>query len=215
MKSDSSGKFVLPIEFVLSMTLIGMLLLSAVLYYRSVKFQRFMEPLLAISRSKIKFTQNINRLLLERFGDNKIKGIMFTTDSIVVDESIFHVVDYQGEVYGPLALKKLGHILLSILRDEEMMLDIDYILVNRNFPYSDDKELNRQMSVQMQQKSESALKSLYKAVPELEEEFGVFFTATAVPERVFQSKFTSVEIRFISSEQAHVGIIQELGKYLY
>jgi hypothetical protein len=44
---------------ILSLTLIGILLLSAVIYYRANNVQRFLEPALALSEPRLKFSQNI------------------------------------------------------------------------------------------------------------------------------------------------------------
>jgi len=68
MKKVSINKFILPPGPILILTLIGLLLLSALLYYRAVKIQRFLEPVLAITQPRIAFSKNIYNLLLREFG---------------------------------------------------------------------------------------------------------------------------------------------------
>jgi len=67
-------KFILPPGPILSLALIGLLILSAILYYQAVKIQRFLEPALAVSQPKMKFTQNMNNLLTKEFAKKGDRG---------------------------------------------------------------------------------------------------------------------------------------------
>ena len=88
MKEVRIKKFILPPGPILILTLIGLLLLSALLYYRAVRIQRFLEPALAITQPRITFSKNINNLILREFGKEESKGIKFRTGSILVEQSL-------------------------------------------------------------------------------------------------------------------------------
>src|SRR5512143_2212095 len=63
MKGGSLWKYAPPPGPVISLLLIGLVLLSSLLYYRSVKIQRFLEPALALSQPRNEFAKHIRQII--------------------------------------------------------------------------------------------------------------------------------------------------------
>jgi hypothetical protein len=173
-----------------------------------------MEPILAISRPKIYFSQNIKKLIKNEFGAEQTRGIMFKNDSILVDESLLNFIAHHGQEPADYILKKLGNIFLTIMSSPEIIPYVDLIIVNKKVPHSPDTNLNRKMRVHKQQRAELILSAMYKTTPELEKKFGIYFTATAVTEFNPENRTDLLEFRFIPTEKVHIDVIQEFGKYL-
>lgn len=214
MNKGSFRKFILPPGPILSLALIGLLLLSAMLYYRAVKIQRFMEPALAISQPKIRFTQSINKLLSQEFGTKEIKGVKFQAGSILVDQSQFFEGSHYAKGFDPVALNKLSRVFLSALSNEDIRKDISLIMVNLRYPLGQDPELNRAMSLQSQQKAWLLLNYLYAAEPQLENKYGTYFVAAAMPVNRVVKENNWIEFRIVSTEHLHIEVLQKLEKYM-
>jgi hypothetical protein len=215
MNKDSIRKFILPPGPMLSLALIGLMLLSAILYYRAVKIQRFMEPALAISQPKIKFTQSINKLLSQEFGTKEIKGVKFRAGSILVDQSQFFESSRYAKGFDSATLNKLSRVFLSALSNEDTREDISLIMVNIRYPLGQDPELNSVMSLQSQQKAWLLLNSLYAAEPQLENKYGNYFVAAAMPVNRRVKDNNWIEFRIVSTEHLHIEVLQKLEKYMH
>ncbi|MGO9415576.1 MAG: hypothetical protein ACLP51_10625 [Syntrophobacteraceae bacterium] len=214
MNKDYIRKFILPPGLMLSLALIGLMLLSAILYYRAGKIQRFMEPALAISQPKIKFTQSINKLLSQEFGTKDIKGVKFRAGSILVDQSLFFEGSRHSERFDPAVLNKLSRVFLSALSNEDTREEISLIMVSFRYPLGQDPDLNRVSSLQSQQKAWLLLNSLYAAEPQLENKYGVYFVAAALPVNRSVRENNWIEFRIVSTEHLHIEVLQKLEKYM-
>ena len=215
MKPGRTRKFILALGPLFSLTLIGLLLLSAILYYRAVKIQRFLEPALAISEPRMKFAQNIRGLLAKEFGPQKMKGITFRGGTIIVDQSLFldrtHAKERPME---PEALKKLSRIFLSALANPEMRENISLILIIVRYPLSKETIRNRQMRFEGQDTAVLILNSIFSIEPKLERNYTKYFTATAMA--ASSSKGDGglvVEFRLIPTERLHIEVLQRLEGY--
>ncbi len=215
--SDRARKFIPPVGPLFSLTLIGLLLLSTIIYYRAVKIQRFLEPALAISEPRMKFNQNIRELLAAEFSPKEMKGIKFRAGTIVVDESlIFERSHAEGGNTGPAALRKLSRFFLAALNKAEIRENISLILITERFPVSKDLIVNRQMRFQAQDRAALILNSIFSAEPRLENEYTKFFTATAIPASGSLKKEDAVvEFRIIPTERLHIDVLQKLEQYAY
>lgn len=214
MNVNSLKKFILPPGPIISLTLIGLMLLSALLYYRAVKVQRFLEPVLSLSQPRIEFSKNIHQMLLTEFGEGKIQGVRFFANSFFVDEMLILSEPHHQEKFGYLVLDKLGKIFLGILEDPEMRFHVDLILVITELPYSRYLEMDKRRRVDQQSKSIFILDSLYKAEPKLAIEYGRYFAATVIPASPVQRERNWIEFRIITSERLHIKMIKRLGKHL-
>jgi len=198
---------------VLSLTLIGILLLSAVLYYRAVQIQRFLEPALAISTPRFLFAKNIKLLLSKEFGADQRTGIRLTTNSIFIEKSLLSPDAHGGS--GPAALKKLSQVFLSVLQDPNMSDYVDFILVGIRFPAGPDQGMNETRRQEAQHRAEFILHSLYRVSPELEKNYGGHFSATALPGNTQEKDTAWIEFRFIPSEMLHIEVLKSLKKYVH
>jgi len=216
MRPGSIKEFILPPGPVLGLTLIGLLLLSAVLYYRAIKVQRFLEPALAISQPRNEFARSINKLLLKEFGRADISGVRFEMGSILLEESLLFDKGNSMNIKksAHVILNKLGHVFVSALSDENTRSHIELILISARFPISSDTGLSTKMRHTAQRMAESILISIYRAEPGLEKDYGTYFVATAMPVPSSEKKTRWVEFRIIPSELVHIELFQRLHKYV-
>lgn len=208
MKADRIRKF-LPPGHLLSLTLIGLLLLSGILYYRAIKIQRFLEPALAISQPRMQFTDNLSRHIEKEFGTKEIKGIRFTKDFILVEPSLLTGMKGQDNT------GKLGRVFLSILKDHNMKDYIDSIIVSTQIPLSPDAKADKKRLFEIKHISEKTLASLYMAEPELGVNFNTYFAATSMYVAPMSAEANMVKFKIVPSEQLHIDVLMRFEKYVH
>jgi len=215
IKGANIKKFILPPGPILILTLIGLLLLSALLYYRAVRIQRFLEPALAITQPRITFSRNINNLLLKEFGKEESKGIKFKTGSILVEQSLLiaGVHNINGE--DSVVMKKLGRVFLAALSDPAIRDNISLIIVSTRLPLSPEISSNKEFRNQIQNRAELILNSMYKVEPGLERKYGRYFAATALQVDPALKDTDWIEFRIIPTEKLHIEVLQGLEKYAH
>jgi hypothetical protein len=214
MKENFIRKFILPPGPILSMTLVGLLMLSALLYYRSVKIQRFLEPALAISEPRMEFHRRIYSLLTKEFGTTA-KWINYKNGSIFIDQSMLYSSAHGFESSNQLVFKKLGRVFLSALGQVDIKRNISLILVSINFRLTRNTKLNYDLRLQIQARAALILNLLYAAEPELENKFAKFFAVTAMPSIDPEEKSGWVEFRMVPTERLHIDVIESLEQYSY
>jgi hypothetical protein len=207
MKTENIRKFFLPPGPILALTLIGLMLLSALLYYRSVRIQRFLEPALAMSEPRLKFGQNINDLISKEFGAEEIDGIKFKSNSIFVRQSLLFTSsnDLRSDT-----IKKLANIFLSALNNPDIRKHISIILVSARMPINN---MDKQQLLLLQQMAGQILEALYASEPKLEKEFNKYFGSTALTSDSKIKELNLIEFRIVPSEQLHIEVLQRLMKY--
>jgi hypothetical protein len=217
MRSGTISKIIPPLGPLFSITLIGLLLLSAILYYRAVKIQRFLEPALAISEPRMRFNQSIKDLLSREFSSEEMKGIKFSAGTITVDESLFLVPAHSTKgTAGPAVLKKLGRVFVSALDDPEMRQNISLIEIIARYPLGKDLILNSQTRFTVQDSATLLLNSLFSAEPRLDKNYPTYFAATAIPAASPQKPGSIVvEFRIIPTERLHIEVLERLEQYAY
>ncbi len=214
MKSDIPYKVRFPVDQILGITLIGLILLSALIYYKSVKAQRYLEPSLAVSEPRVAFTQKISDHISKEFGSRKNTGVVFTANSILVDDRQVFADPYNKESVKPDFVRKLGNILMAILDDVQMRPQFELILVSTRLPISPHLILNKQKQIEKQNNVELLLNSLYTSAPELKNTYALYFTSSVIPVRPDQSE-NWIEFRFLPSEHLHIDMIKSLRKYSF
>ena len=197
---------------VLGLTLIGILVLSALLYYRAVKIQRFLEPALAVTEPLIKFNQDINRLLIKEFGTNA-RGIIFRRGSIFIERSLLFATPHQEKGSKPIMLDKLSKVFLSALSSPDISSNISLILISINIPLTSDSILNNELRFESQKMTAYILNSLYAAEPVLERKYGKYFAVTAISAGAPVKDPNLIEFRMIPSEKLHINVLQKLEQY--
>lgn len=199
----------------LSLALIGLMLLGGHLYYKAVRFQRFLEPALALTQPGSRFDQQVMDLIRQEFTPEDANNIRFVRGSIHVRESI--LLDMAPHAGGPIVYQRLGRIFKDMLDEPEMRANIKIILVSTVARVSDDpvlNKLNRSIRHDTQDKAELILDILYMVEPELEMKYGTYFEATAMPVYSAEMDTEWVVFRIIPSEYLHIGVLQKLEKYM-
>jgi hypothetical protein len=214
IKADSLKRFFQMPGPLLSLTLIGILLLSAVLYYRAVKIQRFLEPALAISTPRFLFAKNVNLILAKEFGSVQTPGIRLTTNAIFVGRSLI-LSGGNRQASEPPALKKLGRVFLSVLSDRNIRDHIDFILIRVRYPAGQGEASDEAKRRDAQQKADLILQSLFRGTPGLAKEYGPLFSATSIPGNSGEDDAAWIEFRFMPSELLHIEALQSLKKYVH
>ncbi len=200
---------------ILTLTLIGILLLSALVYYRAINIQRFLEPALAISEPRLRFNQNIKKILSQEFGIKELKAIRFKSGSILVEQSLLFEPMHAERGKEPPALRKLGRVFLSALKNPEIRSNISFILVGVRYPVNPDTALDKELRFQVQERAALILNSLFFTEPELGRDYRLYFVAAALPVEGAQRELSVLEFRLVPAERLHIEILQRLEKYAY
>ncbi len=215
MNGKSLWKYVPPAGPVLSLVLIGLLLLSALLYYRAIKIQRFLEPALAISQPRNEFAESINLIFQKEFGAESIAGIRVRTSSIVIKKSLLFSVNGALKAPAQIVLKKLARIFLSLLNDDHTRPNISLVLINARFPSEWTRSSNAAERMKVQRIVGIVQDSLFNAEPELGRRYGAYFVTAAQPTFPNDGNLDLIEIRIVPSELLHIEVLQKLMKYAY
>lgn len=208
---ESLKKLNLQPEALVSLSLVGLLLLCALLYYRAVNVQRFLEPALALSQPRIEFAERLAQIHEETFGAKSVQGIALRTNAILVDKAL--IFDDGGKVRHPAppVFAKLGRMLHAAFTDERTKPQIGLVLIHVRFP-AHGREAPRDWRNE-QQKAGAVLDSLYRAEPALRRDFGAYVVAAAAPASPLAGKIDKIEIRFVPTEFVHMEVLQRLEKY--
>lgn len=199
---------------ILSLTLIGILILSAVLYYRAVKIQRFLEPALAITTPRSEFSSGIKRMLFREFGSGGMKGVRFGAGSIFVEKTLL-TRGIHGKNSDSTSLGKLGRVFLYLLKDPDMKRRVDFILVSLKLPVHGTGEYPAgQEKRQMEERAGLLLNSLFRVSPELAKNYRPFFAVTVVSGDFSKNETEWVEFRFIPTDRLHIDVLESLKKYV-
>ena len=213
MKRAVLWKYVPPAGPVLSLLLIGLVVLSAFLYYRAIKIQRFLEPALALSQPRNEFTRNISLNFQQEFGAEQVGGIRVRTSSIIIDRSLLFSADGVLKPSSKIIIKKLSRLFLSLLADNRTRSNISIVLVSFRYAADGPKHATIAARMQAQQMVGLLQDSLYEAVPELETRYKPYFAAMVHPEHLQGGVRGVIELRIIPSELLHIEVLQKLMKY--
>jgi hypothetical protein len=200
---------------VLSLLLIGIVLLSALLYYRAVKIQRFLEPALALSQPRNAFAKNINMIVQKEFGPQPPLGIKVKSSSILMDSSLLFSREGKVKATADEDIRKLSRVLLALMRDEHTRSEISLVMIIGRYPsfgVTSQTALERIKALQFSGLIEDAL---FQAGPELGSLYAPYFTVSAIPTAPDSFHGATIEFRIIPSEFLHVEVLDKLEKYSY
>ncbi len=213
MKFDRLKNFILPPGPVLALTLIGLMFLSALIYYKAVRAQRYLEPSLSIAQPRIDFMQKISSLLENEFGTENIPGVILAKNSIFVEGSLIFSDHVRQNAADTMALKKLSKVFLSMLQDQDMRSQFDLVLISTRIKVSPTMDVTAKKRTERQRIAESIMNSLYAAEPGLLKYYGTF-SATSIPVKANQND-NWIEFRIIPSEHLHIELMKSLNKYFF
>lgn len=197
-------KLPLQVGPIILISLIGILLLSSLLYYRSIKVQRFLEPALALSEPRLKFSQKINNIVLKEFGSEEIKKVKVKSSSLIVDGSLLFSDD--GTIKTQ-TVKKFSSIFLKALSDQDIRKYISLILIGIKSPV-DNKEASDSYN-----NAKKIMDLLFKYEPALKKDYSNYFSPSIIGLKEKKENILSVEFKIVPSEQLHIDVLQKLIKY--
>jgi len=206
---------IMPPGPVLSVALIGLMLLSGYLYYKAVRFQRFLEPTLALTQPVSQFDQRVIGMIKGEFGPEDADNIRYSMGSMRVRESVLVAGAHQPG--GSAMFGKLARVFKKMLDDPELKSSIKVILVSKTAKLGADPVLsqyNRTVRHEAQDQAEGILNTLYSIEPELETKYGSYFEATAIPAYRPDAEAGWVAFRIVPSERLHIEVLQKLEKYI-
>jgi hypothetical protein len=215
MSSRSFWKYVPPAGPILSLTLIGLVLLSALLYYRAVKIQRFLEPALAISQPRNEFAKNIRLRFQKEFGEESIPGLKIRTSSILMDKALLFSRDGSLKSSAQVDLQKLARIFVSLMQDDHTRADISLVLIISRFSSGGEWAMNVSERMKAQRIVGFIQDALFHEEPELARRYSTYFVAAAQPTNPHEGSSELIEFRIISSELLHIEVLEKLEKYAY
>jgi len=201
----------LPAGPVFGFLLVGLMLLSGLLYYRAVNVQRFLEPALALSLPRSELSRQLGDAIEREFKGYAVKDIRLRSSSIVLEKHLLFTPGGALRNTAPVVLKKLARVYLSAL-DENTRPNVSLILVIARYPAANG--VSGAARDRQRQQAETTLDAMFRAEPALAEQFGRFFASTAIPASLVQDPDT-IEFQIIPSELMHAGVLQKLVKYVH
>ncbi len=198
---------------VISLLLIGLVLFSALLYYRAVKIQRFLEPALALSRPRNEFTKRISELFHKEFGTRSVKGLRVRTSSIQMQRSLVFEPNGRLRPGGKNILRKLARLFLALLQNESARTEIDRILIVSRFAHREAPGANVAERMRENLMVGFIQDALFLEVPELGRRYASYFVSATGPLSSRGGVSDVVEFTIVPSEFLHIEVLEKLEKY--
>lgn len=196
---------------VLSLTLIGIMLLGALLYSRAVRIQRFLEPSVAISEPRITFNRKVSNLLIGEFGSSDVQGLVFLGNQLLVHKTLLYQ-DADANGVSPV-MRKLGRVFYTVLDDNALRPYIDTIIISTRGPMSDDPEKNRRIREFQHEEANFLLNALCLVEPEIDRKYPAYLESSVTLINMRADEGDWVVFRIIQSDKPHIDMLQKLQKY--
>jgi len=199
------------VEPIIMLTLIGLMLTGALLYYRAVNLQRFLEPALAVLEPRTRLASRLGHLASEEFGVDYASKVVVRSSRIMVHKSLFSSNEYH---IMPLVISPLTRVMHRMFEDPWMAANVELIMVKTSVPLSISPEDRKEALARMRQQSETVLNAILGTDPYLASGYSDKFAATAVFSRSNDSA-DWVIMDIIPSERLHIEVLERLGKYAH
>ena len=213
MNGKSLWKYVPPPGPTLSLLLIGLVLLSALIYYRAVKIQRFLEPALALSQPRNEFAKNINLIFQKEFGKESMRGLKIKSSSILIETSLLFSADGTMKSSAQDDLQKLARVFLALMKNDHTRSEISLVLIIGRFPSYGARGVNASEMMAVQRMVGSIQNGLFLLEPELGIRYSSYFAGVAQPTDPHEPNRYVLELRIIPSEFLHIEVLEKLEKY--
>ncbi len=213
MTDKSLWRYAPPAGPVLNLLLVGLVILSALTYYRAIKIQRFLEPALALSQPRNEFAKNINQTFQKEFGTDSMQGIKVRSSSILLDRSLLFDGNGMVKASAKADLDKLAHIFLSLMKDPNTRSNISLILIIAHYPSTDLHEATAVERMKAQLVTDFIQDAMAQGEPELKAWYPAFFVSAAQPANPQGGNINIVEFRIVPSEFLHIKVLEKLEKY--
>jgi hypothetical protein len=215
MKERSFWRYVPPAGPILSLLLIGLVLLSALLYYRAIKIQRFLEPALAMSQPRNEFNKRIQETFRKEFGPDPLPGLSAKAGSLFMHKSLLFTANDTVKPSGHAVVKKIARIFHTLLSKAETRAEIGHIVIITRFPPPGPRGGDVRMRMNVQLMAGFIQEALFRAEPELETKYASFFTSGSQLLNSPRGSTDLVEFQIIPSEFLHIEVLEKLEKYAY
>jgi hypothetical protein len=215
MNDRSLWKYLPPYGPVLSFLLIGLVLLSGLLYYRAIRIQRFLEPALALSRPQNEFTKSISRIFQKEYGTEPVRGLRVKSSAILVEKSLLFAANGSLKASAQVHVQKLSRIFLSLMEDSHTRSDISLVLIIGRYPSGGASKRNAVERQKVQRMVGSIQDALFYTAPALGIRYSTYFVAAAQPTNPHEESGEALEFRIIPSEFLHVEMLEKLNKYAF
>jgi hypothetical protein len=209
----SLKKYLLPPGVILSVTLVGLILLGAMLYSRADRAQRFLEPALAISQPRSQFAIRFSELVERELDPRTAQQVLLMGNVLKVKKSSLFPEDFHTGDTTPL-LVSIGRIFHSMLEDPQMSPYVNMILIVTRVPQSGDHAVNMERRHEALESTEKILNALFAVNPKLEEGHSINFACTARVGGTSEGGEDIIEFQIIPSERPHIDLLQKLEKYI-
>jgi len=213
MNARSLWKFIPPAGPILSLLLVGLVLLSALLYYRAVKIQRFLEPALALSQPRNEFAKNIKSIFHKEFGTTPVKGLKIKASSVLMDRSFLFSPGGVLNASAQTDIQKLARIFLALMKDDHARSEISLILIIGRYPSFGATGADAAARMDVQRMAGFIQDILFRSQPELGIRYSPYFASVAQPMTPHEGDLSFVEFRIIPSEYLHIEVLEKLEKY--
>jgi hypothetical protein len=215
MKGKSLWNLVPPAGPVVGLLLIGLVLLSGLLYYRAVKIQRFLEPALALSQPRNEFAKNIGSIFQGEFGAKSVRGLTIRSSSILMDRSF--LVSTQGALNATAQddLRKLARVFLALMKDDHARSEISLVLIIGRVPSHGARGTNVAEWAKAGRIVGFIQDALFRLEPELGRRYSTSFASVVQPINPHEGRNDVVEFRIVPSEFLHVEVLEKLEKYAH
>jgi len=200
---------------VISLLLIGLVLLNALLYYRSVKIQRFLEPALALSQPRNEFTKRVNELFQQEFGDRPVSGLKVRRSSVQMQRSLMFEPGGKMKPEGKSILGKLARVFLALMKDERTRSGIDRVLIVSRFPHLESPGANVPERMREHMLVGFIQDALFLEAPELGKGYASYFISATGPLDAREGASGVVDFIIIPSEFLHIEVLEKLEKYAH
>ncbi|NTW57725.1 MAG: hypothetical protein HGB21_02480 [Nitrospirae bacterium] len=215
MNSRSLWKYLPPAGPILSLTLISLVVVSAFLYYRAVKIQRFLEPALALSQPRNEFSKSFKQIIEREFGAKAMEGMKIKASSILIERSLLFSGDGTLKASAQVSLQRLARVFLSLMQDDRRRSEISLVLILARFPSYGAMGVNVAERMKVQRSVSLIQDALFQAEPELNIRYSTYFVGTSQPTTPHEQNMELVELRIIPSEFLHIEALDKLEKYSY
>jgi hypothetical protein len=213
MNGKSLWKYAPPAGPTLSLLLIGLVLLSALVYYRAVKIQRFLEPALALSQPRNEFTKSINRKFQKEFGTEPIRGLSFRSGSLLMETSLLFTREGRLTSSAQVNLQKLARAYLALMKDDRTRSEINLVLIIGRVPSRGAEGTNVAEWAHVGRTVGFIQNALFRLEPELGRRYSTSFASVIQPASPHEGSMNTVEVRIIPSEYLHIELLEKLEKY--
>lgn len=205
------GKSIIHTEPVIVLTLVGLILTGAILYYRAINFQRFIEPALAVLEPRTNFSSRLEAIANKEFTTYRHETVKVLSTRIMLHKSLFKGT---GRNMVPPVVNSLARVMRQIFEDPWMSANIEMIMIKTSVPLDLPREARKSAYKTMRQQAETVMKAALGTEPILSTSYADRFAATTVFSRNPATSDWMI-IDLVPSERLHIEMLERLGKYAH